>query len=435
MSHMITHPVHRRSFLRFSAALPMTAGAVASLNQEVPLAVCMPIGVGAGHDLRAARIRAGALTMIRRCNATGGIYGRSIELVTFEDDGAPGRIAARLRELVRQRNVVAVLGTLGERASEAAAREADELRLPLVAPLSGAESLTRTNHRSVFRLRPDYAVEAAALASQLRGMGCSKVALIHDVGSLSGYVQSIGVALERQGLRVERIAWDSRMSTVVAASLHSMSTGGFQAAVVNVDPSAIEKMFEQGLGERSEWPGIIGAISSGDPGSLLGVFRRKDVAFTSVVPHPEGLARILTREFNEDVDKFGTGFALNFEGLESYLGARLIVEALRRLPAGRKPVAQDLQSLLEASPTWDIADFRLSFAKDRSTGSDWVNVAMRSRNGKLMAFAPTSAPGQHSSRDESSKRLSHKIDAQAMRAGRTRVEKAAHEQFAALHAA
>lgn len=366
------------------AALGMSFTSPLLHAQEPPVVIGMSVGQGAASESRGVRVLAGASTYIERINASGGLRGRPIELVTLDDDGIPARHSQNLRTLVEQRGAIGILGCVGDAVCQASGTAAAALGVPLVAPLTGISSLSRQSNPWVFRLRPDYHKEADALAVQLRGMACLDVALLFEGQETDESTQALRSALARQGLKVEPVRWRPESAQTIDAALAQVGKPNRQAVVLNLGLTSIEDIISKQLSERTEWPRTVAAISVGHPAALLPGFKRQTVIFTSVVPNPEVLSKSLAREFNQDADKYGSPYAVTFDGLEAYLGARLIVEALRRVAPGRRLSASALREALESADSWSLSGFRLSFAPGRASGSDWVDVAMRSRNGTLL---------------------------------------------------
>ena len=90
----------------------------------------------------------------------------------------------------------------------------------------------------------------------------------------------------------------------------------------------------------------------------------------------------IVRELERDADAFIGPEALTFEGLESYLNLRVCIEALRR--AGLRVDGSRLGEAIESLGTLDLGGFRLSFGHERHHASDYVEIGMRARDGRLL---------------------------------------------------
>jgi ABC-type branched-subunit amino acid transport system substrate-binding protein len=129
-------------------------------------------------------------------------------------------------------------------------------------------------------------------------------------------------------------------------------------------------------------PGTIATLSSAGLTHMTRLFPGRLIGYTSVVPNPEAPQLPVVREFLRDADAFIGPEAVTFEGLEAYLNLRLLAEALRR--AGPSVDSARLAQSLEALGAFDMGGFRLRFGPDQHHGSEFVEVGLRARDGRLL---------------------------------------------------
>jgi branched-chain amino acid transport system substrate-binding protein len=165
----------------------------------------------------------------------------------------------------------------------------------------------------------------------------------------------------------------------LARALPALAKGSFDAAIVNAGSEAVEGAIRAGIDLREEWPRIIVATSAGNLHSVLAGFKQRIVGFSSVVPNPEASQMIVVRELQSDAERYANSHAITFDGLEAYIAARVLVKALRGIPAGGR-----LAETLAAITNDDIGGFVVSFAKTRESGSSRVDVGVRARSGLLL---------------------------------------------------
>lgn len=342
------------------------------VGQSLPL-------TGAGFPV-ANRVLAGARAHVERVNASGGIAGRRVELVTLDDGGDPRRVAANLRILVGQHKAVLIANCLGERACLEAAQATRELRVPLVGPMSGASALRSPDVRHVFSLRPDDAREADALVRQLASIGVTRVAVLAD-GSEPARTEALVAALQRDGRQVTRITADARLASIEAA-FRDVAKAAPQALVLNLGNEALDALGRLPASAYDSVPSTVATLSTAGLTQLTRLFRNRLVGYTSVVPNPEVARLPIVRELERDADDFIGPEAMTFEGLESYLNLRVCTEALRR--AGPRADGLRLGEAIESLGALDLGGFRLSFGRERHHASDHVEIGMRARDGKLL---------------------------------------------------
>jgi branched-chain amino acid transport system substrate-binding protein len=325
----------------------------------------------------ANRVQAGAKVLVDRINAGGGLQGRLIELVTLDDHGDPHRTADNVRTLVRQHGALAVLNCLGERACAAAAEASRGLGVPLVGPLSGSARLRDAGQRHVFTLRPDDRREALALLGQLKAMGITRAALLGD-GDAPLREQVLAGTLQAGGIELQRLRAEGQGG--VDTGLRAAAAAAVQAVVLSLGPESLDALSRAAPAAHEGLPALLATLA--DPGltQLSRLIRDRALGFSSVVPNPEASQLPLVREFERDTDTYGSPEAISFEGLAAYLSLRVCVEALRRAGGRGEPPA--LVRAIEALGTINLGGFPLSFSAQRHHGSDFVEIGVRSRDGR-----------------------------------------------------
>jgi hypothetical protein len=144
----------------------------------------------------------------------------------------------------------------------------------------------------------------------------------------------------------------------------------------------VRNFIDAGLADKPEWPRLLLTTSNGSLAPLVAQFKGRAVGFTQVVPNPDIPSLPLARDLEQHtyVSRVDPR-AVTFQGMEGHISARLLVEALRK--SGPKPTAARLAEALSAQ-SWNINGFRVEFGSGRSSGSDWVEIGLRSRKGLLV---------------------------------------------------
>jgi ABC-type branched-subunit amino acid transport system substrate-binding protein len=68
--------------------------------------------------------------------------------------------------------------------------------------------------------------------------------------------------------------------------------------------------------------------------------------------------------------------------MESFIAAKILVEALRR--SGADPTRQKIITQLEKMNSYDTGGFKVSFSPENRVGSKFVEVTVIGRDGKLL---------------------------------------------------
>jgi branched-chain amino acid transport system substrate-binding protein len=324
------------------------------------------LAIGAGSDGSAERIIGGAKACIGAVNAQGGVNGRRIELITLDGGRDPIAHAKNVRTLVAEHGAVAILNCAGDTLCRAVAKVTRELQVPLVGPMSSLRELQRSRSRHFFPVRASNEKQSRAV-------------LLTDQTGRSERAEALKPLLDANRISSTLLQLDPAQPESFDAAIKAMGAASYHAAVVDLQPETIDKLSERGLTDRPEWPRMLTSFATLGLVGLGGAFPGRMIGFANVVPHPEGIGLPLIQELHRSAEKYSTGYAINFEGLEAFVNTRVCVEGLRRISG--KPDAAKLTDALEKLDKLDLGGFTVSFAAGRETGSDWVEVGVRSRAG------------------------------------------------------
>jgi branched-chain amino acid transport system substrate-binding protein len=115
---------------------------------EQPLRIGTSLSItGKQYSAQGGYCREGYLLCQKHVNAEGGVVGRQIEFVTY-DDASDGKAAARNYEkLITEDKVDAVLGPYGSEITEAVAEVIEKHRMLMIAPTAGTSSIWEKGRR------------------------------------------------------------------------------------------------------------------------------------------------------------------------------------------------------------------------------------------------------------------------------------------------
>jgi ABC-type branched-subunit amino acid transport system substrate-binding protein len=101
----------------------------------------------------------------------------------------------------------------------------------------------------------------------------------------------------------------------------------------------------------------------------------------TVVPPPTERALAVVREYQAAIEKQLGKKELSFTSLESYIGAKVMVEALRR--AGPKLTREGFMRELDNLKGYDVGGYVVSFAPTNHNGSSFVELTVIGRDLKF----------------------------------------------------
>ena len=332
---------------------------------------------GPGSSL-AVPFHQGAKLYFDRLNAAGGINGRKIELVTLDDRGNPKTSAENTRKLLDQ-GVVALFGYYGSpqvTASYPLIKDSDVL---MFAPMAAADEFRGALYPNLFSLRPGYAEEAAAITRHAETLGARKLGILHATDSESlAALDSANRTMTSMGANLLVTAplgsgsISNSVDKAVAARLESILVIGDS----NIAASAVRDLRAKGF----RGP-IYGFSNTGE--SLLAEelgTAGAGVVVVRVVPKSDTAKVPVVRDLMADALAANAGKP-NVYMLEGYLAARVISEALRRIPRG-DPNRARLKKAIESLDDVSVGGFRVHFAEER-VASKMVQLSLIDSQGKV----------------------------------------------------
>ncbi len=102
-----------------------------------------------------------------------------LDLRILDDESSPAKVAANVRQLGADPNVLALSGIVGTPHAQAGLDAAKDVGLPVVGIRSGAQFL-RSGDRSVFHLRSSYEEELDKMVAYCRGAGIERMAILYS---------------------------------------------------------------------------------------------------------------------------------------------------------------------------------------------------------------------------------------------------------------
>ncbi|KAA0151250.1 hypothetical protein FNF29_04725 [Cafeteria roenbergensis] len=195
------------------------------LGQSTPLT-----GAAAGLGVS---MQQGMLRAIRHHPSS---HGRRLVLLSLDDAYVPAKTAANVRRLVEEVGIFALVGSVGSATGAAVVDYLNDMGVPHIGQLSGANVFRYPPRRFTINVRAAYADEAAAMVDEVTQFGLSKVALVaqNDTYGKAGLV-GLETALGPRGLKLHSIGYYSSSDipgTIEGAISAINSTGEDPEAVV-----------------------------------------------------------------------------------------------------------------------------------------------------------------------------------------------------------
>jgi branched-chain amino acid transport system substrate-binding protein len=326
-------------------------------------------------------IRDGANAYFKKINDAGGIHGRKIELVTLDDANDAKRSGENGRVLIEERGVLALFGYASATLSMPALPFVEKHRVPFVSPLTGAEPM-RKFRPLVYNVRASYADELEKIVEFYTTTGMSKFAVLHyDDAVGKENLGAVEVALNKRGLKPVAVGTVKRNQTELGQAV-----GG----VVKAEPDVviattlyrttadfIKASRKMGSGTQFASTSFVGASALANELKEQGT----GVVVAQVVPPYSKTSVPIVREYQGAVEKLLGRKDFSFTSLESYIAAKVLVEAIRR--AGPNLTREALIKSLDSLKNFDTGGYSVEFNPKEHNGSCFVELTAIGRAGRF----------------------------------------------------
>jgi branched-chain amino acid transport system substrate-binding protein len=331
---------------------------------------------GPGSTL-AVPFHQGAKLYFDRINATGGINGRKIELVTLDDKGNAQQTAANTKKLLDQ-GILSLFGYYGSPQVTAAYPMIKDGDVLMFAPMSAADEFRGAMYGNVYSIRPGYSEEAAAITRHAETLGARRLAILHGNDSESmAALDSAQRTMSSLGANV--VATAATASGSIANSVDKALAAKPESVLVIGDSNSAASAVRDLRAKGFRGP-IYGFSNTGE--SLLAEELGSigaGVVVVRVVPKSDTAKVAVVRDLLSDAQAAKLGKP-NVYMLEGYIAARVYSEALRRIQ--KEPNRARLKKAIEGLDDVNVGGFRVHFAEDR-VASRMVELSLIDSQGKV----------------------------------------------------
>jgi branched-chain amino acid transport system substrate-binding protein len=183
--------------------------AVALLAAALPAAAQAPIRIGASLSLTGTYAKPGSYqkegyeVCADEVNAKGGLLGRKIEFVLYDDQSAPATAVKLYEKLITEDKVDAVMGPYSSAVSEAVANVTEKYKKVMVAPLAATTSIFKKGRKYIFMIVSPAEVYLEGLIDMAAKRGLKTVAILNE-DTLFPKASATGAAelAKKRGLQV-----------------------------------------------------------------------------------------------------------------------------------------------------------------------------------------------------------------------------------------
>ena len=276
------------------------------------------------------RLKAGAKVCFDKANATGGVNGRKITLISYDDAYEPGKCVANTAKLIDTDQVFALLGYVGTPTAMAAMPLVNEVGIPFLGPFTGTEALRNPVNKYVFNVRASYFDETEYLVEHLtRDLGIKNIGIMvqSDAFGAAGE-EGVLKALRKRSMTLQGKGTFKRNTVEVEAGLAALKQVKPEA-VIMIGPYHSLAAFVKKAKAEGFSPTFATISFVGTEAFIQGLGAESDGIYLSeVLPSPSEARVPLVTQYHQDMK--AAGETIDYGSLEGYVDAAVFMEGVRK---------------------------------------------------------------------------------------------------------
>ncbi|RQD59735.1 MAG: hypothetical protein D5R98_07340 [Desulfonatronovibrio sp. MSAO_Bac4] len=327
-----------------------------------------------GHaSFLGTQILKGAKSYINHVNEQGGVHGRKIRIIEYDDGYDPPQCLANTQKLIVEDQVFCLFSYVGTPTTVKVLPLIAEARIPLVGIFSGANDFREPFNRYIINVRASYYEETReAVKYFVEELGIEDIAVFYqyDAYGFDG-LKGTELALKDYGLAPVARGSYTRGTMNIEEGLENIIHSGAEAVVMIGTYDACAKFIQ--TSRRQGFNPVfhnVSFVGSEELARILGP-EGDGVIVTQVVPPPDSLESqaLLSGvlEFTELYRRYYPDEQPNLVALEGFINAKVLVEGLRR--SGRNLNRERFIDAIESIQNYSLGIANtLSFSPDNHQG-------------------------------------------------------------------
>jgi len=332
-------------------------------------------------------MKTGLMAAFKEANDAGGVHGRKIELISYDDGYEPERAIANTNKLIDQDKVFALIGEVGTPTSKAAQPISTDKKVPFIGPFTGAGFLRDPKNSNVINVRATYDQETEAWIKHLtEDLGFKNIAILYqDDGFGRVGLSGVTKAMEKRGLKISAEGTYPRNTTAVKKAILSIKKAKPEAVVMVGAYKPIAEFIK--LAKQVKMDAVFVNISFVGSKALskeLGAVGA-GVVITQVVPFPWDTGLPIVAQYQKALKALDAKEEPGFVSLEGYLVGRLTIDALNK--AGKDVTRQGLLDTIYKTGSFDLGGAKLQFGPGDNQGMSDVFLTIIQPDGSFKSVS------------------------------------------------
>lgn len=293
-------------------------------------------------------VKAGAFAYFDKINKAGGVHGRRIKVISYDDGYEPKRTVENTKKLIHENNVFALFGYVGTPTAKAVIPMINKEKIPFFGPFTGAEFLRNPVNKYIFNVRGSYFDEAEAQVEYLTTTRAVRKIGLFIQNDAYGLAVKGGIikALRKRNMALTGEGIYERNTEAVAAGLLDLRKSNPEAVSMVGTYRAMAALIKTAKADGFN-PVFLNVSFVGTAALVKELGGTGDgVLVTQVMPSPQDATLPIIERYRSDMSAAGYR-ELDYTDLEGYIDAVVFVEILKKVGRGltRESFARAAESL------------------------------------------------------------------------------------------
>lgn len=326
---------------------------------------------------------AGAGLAFDALNKQGGLNGRSLRLVSIDDELKPDRAQANYRKLAEEDKVFAFFGGVGSGTIAAVAPYLRETGIPLVGNFAVSDTTRQLAKGAAYFLRAPYNREADRIVQHLTTLGINRLAVAHlDNPGGAEVLALVTASLKARapGNEVLAAAAVKNDGSNLEPAIAKLAAAKPQAVIMFLSGPPVSKLMA-GLWAAGLSPLFYGmSVVAGEQVAADLGGKLRGLAISQTMPFPWSQSDPVAQAYQKQCE--AAQVAVGYYSFEGYLNALLLIEALKR--SGKSPSRSALHATMRTL-NMRLSTIDIDFSEsDGLTGSRFVELVQVAANGRFL---------------------------------------------------
>lgn len=313
-----------------TVALALLAAFVPAAGAQNPIRIGASLSLTGTYSALGQNQHRGYQLCAKHVNEKGGVLGRKVEFVLYDDQSQPATGVRLYEKLITEDKVDAVMGPYSSAITEAVANVNEKYKMPMVAPMASTTAIFRKGRKFIFMVQSAAEVYLEGLIDMAAKRGLKTVAIINeDTLFPKATVQGTIDIAKQKGLQVVFVEGYPKGNTDFSAILTKVRAANpdvLGAATYFDDAVAITRQMKE-LNVNLKMYGVTVGGDLPTFYQLLG--KNAEFVYGATQWEPE-LPYPGAKAFVESYSKEFPGRDLSYHSAGGYAGCQILVEAIRR---------------------------------------------------------------------------------------------------------